>query len=515
MTRQDTCYGDDSLTANEAYGELVRRSREVALLGSCGAVLGWDQETYMPPGGVAHRGEQTALLAGLAHQKRTDPRIGELLDLADDPALTADPTSVPAVNLRQLRRGYDKATKLPQSLVEQLARTTTLAQSHWAEARAKDDFPHFRPWLDQVIDLKRQEAAAYGYEASPYDPLLDEYEEGATAAQLTALFADLRDGLVDLVARIRDAPEQPDTDILHREFPVDRQRLFGQAASAAIGFDYRKGRLDVTTHPFCSGFGPGDCRLTTRYNPRFFNEAFFGTLHETGHGLYEQGLPAEHYGTPMGESVSLGVHESQSRMWENAVGRSRAFWTHFFPRARQTFPDALHDVDADAFHFAANAVAPSLIRVEADEVTYNLHVLIRFEIEQAILAGDLQGAEVPEAWNAKYGQYLGITPPDDARGCLQDVHWSFGLVGYFPTYTLGNVYMAQLFAKADADLGDLHAQFARGEFAPLLDWLRKHVHSQGQRHAPKDLIAHVTGAPPDHRPLLDSLEAKFAPLYGL
>ncbi|MBX6311620.1 MAG: carboxypeptidase M32 [Isosphaeraceae bacterium] len=498
-----------------AYDELIRRTREQALLGSCSALLGWDEQTYMPRGGAEHRGHQMALLAGLRHERATDPRLGELLAAVEGTDLVADPESPEAVNVREIRRSYDRQTRLPRSLVEELARTTTIAQQEWVTARRENDFPRFRPWLERVMDLKRQEAEYLGYDEVAYDALLDEYEPGARSRDLAALFDALRLELVPLATAIASAPRRPDVVILHREYPIDRQRLFGETAAAAVGFDFERGRLDTSAHPFCTGIGPGDCRLTTRYDPHDFGQAFFGILHEVGHGLYEQGLDPEHHGTPMGEAVSLGVHESQSRLWENAVGRSRAFWIYWFPLARQIFREALRDVSLDQFHFAVNHVEPSLIRVEADEVTYNLHILIRFELERALLSGDLPVGDVPGAWAEKYQQYLSLTPPNDTAGCLQDIHWSAGLVGYFPTYTLGNLYAAQFFAQATAELGDPGPAFARGEFAPLLAWLRDRIHRHGQRFRSAALVERVTGRPPDHRPLLQALRSNYGMLYGV
>src|SRR5690606_32313231 len=314
-----------------------------------------------------------------------------------------------------------------------------------------------------VVTLKREEAEAVGYgDGVPYDALLDTYEPAMTTAQVQAAFDGLRADLVPLVQEIADSPRQPNTGILNRTYPVEAQREFGRQAAAAIGFNFDAGRLDEAAHPFCSGIGPGDCRLTTRYDENFFSQAFFGTLHEAGHGIYEQGLDRDQFGTPMGHSVSLGIHESQSRMWENFVGRSRPFWQHFFVPAQERFPAALRDVSLEEFYAAINDVRPSLIRVEADEVTYNLHIMLRFELEQPLIAGDLQPADVPGVWNETFQRYCGITPENDAVGCMQDVHWSAGLIGYFPTYALGNMYAAQFFARAGNELGDLSGQFAAG-----------------------------------------------------
>jgi len=498
------------------YDELVRRSRERALLGSCSSLLGWDEQTYLPRGGSSYRGDQMALLAGLHHERATDPSLGDMLARVEGSPLAAVPGSVEAANVREWRRQYDRSTKLPRALVEEIARATTVAQGEWVAARAASDFARFRPWLEAIVGLKRREAECLSAAGSvPYDALLDEYEPGASVADLGVLFESLRAVLVPLVEAIagshRNRPAKPE----HADYPVDRQRIFGEAVAGAIGFDFGRGRLDVAAHPFCSGIGPGDCRITTRYDPKDFTDGFFSILHEVGHGLYEQGLDPSHQGTPAGEAVSLGVHESQSRLWENAVGRSRAFWEHWLPLARQVFRDPLHAVDLDAFHASINRVEPSLIRVQADEVTYNLHILIRFELEQALIGGDLPVADLPLAWDEKYRRYLGITPPDAASGCLQDIHWAAGLFGYFPTYTLGNLYAAQLHARADADLGGLDPAIARGDFAGLLGWLRERIHRQGQRYRAADLIRLATGESLDHRPLIRSLRAKFAPIYDL
>ncbi|MDR3636653.1 MAG: carboxypeptidase M32 [Isosphaeraceae bacterium] len=503
------------MNAQSAYDQLTRCSREQTLLGSCSALLGWDEQTYMPAGGAQHRGELMAYLAGLHHEKATDPRIGEWLSEAEQSDLVADPVSPAAVNIREWRRSFDRLTRLPRTLVEEMARTTSLAQQEWIEARKGSDFERFRHWLAKIVGLKQREAECLSHGGPLYDALLDEYEPGAKSREIANLFAALKAELVPLVAAIAGATRRPDGSLLQREYPVDRQRVFGEAAASAVGFDFQKGRLDTTAHPFCTGIGPGDCRITTRFDARCFSDAFFGILHETGHGLYDQGLAPEHYGTPMGEAVSLGVHESQSRLWENAVGRSLPFWEHFFPLARQVFHETLHDVTLDAFHFAINHVAPSLIRVQADEVTYNLHILIRFELEQSLLSGDLAVEDLPGTWHDHYFRALGVAPRNDAEGCLQDIHWSAGLFGYFPTYTLGNLFAAQLMDQARHELGDLDAAFAQCEFQPLLGWLRAKVHRHGRRYHAPQLIAQATGRPPDHQPLVNMLRQKYGALYGL
>jgi len=499
----------------KTYEHLCRHAREIAMLTAMESALGWDERTMMPPEAAEYRAEQLTLLAGLIHQKRTDRRLGEWLgELAASP-LAKDRHSDTGTTIRQLKRDYDKRVKLPQSLVEELARTASLAQHAWTTAREDDDFASFRPLLDKTFVLKRAQAEALGYDECPYDALLDDFEPAERTSNLRRVLAELRAALVPLVAEIAASTRRPDVSILARRYPVDRQEWFSRGAAAQVGFDFRRGRLDVTAHPFCTGLGPHDCRITTRYDENHFNCAFFGTLHEAGHGIYDQGLSSDQYGLPPGEAVSLGIHESQSRMWENLVGRSRAFWQHFFPMAQQTFPEALADERLDDFYFAINDVRPSLVRVEADEATYNLHILIRFELEQALLADDLSVADLPDAWNAKYVEYLGIQPPNDADGVLQDIHWSAGLLGYFPTYSLGNLYACQFFDQAQQDVGPLEPQFARGEFEPLREWLRDKIHSQGQRYSSAELVQKVTGKPLSHAPLVAHLRRKLAPLYGL
>jgi carboxypeptidase Taq len=499
----------------ELYQELIKRLKEISIISSCAGLLGWDERTYMPRAAAPARAEQMAFLAGLAHHKFTDPKIGEILSELEKSSLMKDELSDTAVNIRETRYEYNKSVKVPQRLVEEITHTTTMAQGIWAQARAESDFPKFLPWMEKVLKLELELASCLGYKKEAYDALLDNYEPGSTCEMVVNLFADLRKELVPLVAAIKDSARKPDVSILEREYPVDRQAMFGQSGAIAIGFDFSGGRLDITTHPFCSGMAPGDTRITTRYNPRHLGQAFFGILHESGHGIYDQGLDTAHYGTPRGESVSLGIHESQSRMWENLVGRSKPFWKHFFPRAQQMFPEALGKVKFDDFYFAINDVRPSLIRVEADEVTYNLHILLRFEIEYALLRGDLKVKDLPQAWNEKFQKFFGITPRNDADGCLQDVHWSSGYIGYFPTYTLGNLYSAQFFAKAKEDIRDLEAQFAMGDFSQLKNWLNKNIHTHGKRYRAGRLAEVVTGKPLSHKPLMTYLKTKYGELYGL
>ena len=472
------------MNSSKLVDDLTELLRSTAVLRSCASVLGWDEQTFLPPQGAEHRARQSSMLAGMIHERATAPRIGEILDALESQPV--EPHDLDRVALlRETRRTYDRMVKLPRRLVEELSHTTTLSQQAWVESKKRKEFAHFRPWLEKVIALKREEAdAVSGPGTVRYNALLDDYEPGSTITQVQTLFAPLRTKLVAFAAAIRDSGRRPETEILEREYPIEQQREFSGRAATAIGFDFSAGRLDEAAHPFCSGLGPGDCRLTTRYNAHHFPGAFFGTLHEAGHGIYEQGLPREKFGTPLGEAASLGIHESQSRMWENFVGRSRPFWEHFYPQAQATFPQALSDVSLDRFHFAINDVRPSFIRVEADEVTYNLHIMLRFELEQALISGDLAPADLPGAWNQTFQQFFGLTPSDDSLGCLQDVHWSAGLIGYFPTYALGNMCAAQFFQKAEQEVGNLSGLFAQGDFQPLKTWLNQKIHVHGQRYRP-------------------------------
>jgi carboxypeptidase Taq len=501
--------------ADHTYGQLITAVKEISLLGTSASVLHWDQETYMPPKGAETRGNQVSLLARLAHEQFTDKKIGELLGEVENSEFVKDRDSDAAVNCRELRRAYHRATKIPATLVAEISKTAVLGHVAWIDARKESNFPEFKPWLAKMLDLRKQEAECVGYKTVIYDALLDEYEPHETTENLKRVFESLRDPLIELVAKIKASPRKAPVEILERHYPAAAQEFFARDAAKAVGFDFDAGRLDTSVHPFCTDFSPHDVRMTTRYDEHYFGDAFFGVLHETGHGLYGQGLPIEQVGTPLGEPVSLGIHESQSRMWENLVARSRAFWEHFFPKAQVVFAQQLKDVTPEQWYFAINDVRPSFIRTESDEATYNLHILLRFEMEQAMLSGEIGVDDVPAAWTERMEKYFGLTPPDDAKGALQDTHWSGGAFGYFPTYTLGNLYAAQFFEQARKDLGDLHAMFARGEFAPLLNWLRQNIHRHGKRYTARELVKRVTGKDLSAEPLLNHLRRKAAELYGV
>ena len=497
------------------WEQLCSYQCETALLSSTLAVLGWDERTGMPSAAGSYRAEQLTYLSGMIHQRQTAQQLDDWLTELAESDLADDPHSDSGTTIRQLRREYDRRTRLPQSLVEELTRAAVLGQQAWVSARSNDSFAEFKPHLEKLLSLKQQEADAIGHDGCRYDALLDEYEPGAKTAEVATVLNQLCVALVPLIHQIKESSQKAPAELLRRNYPIEAQRKLGVEAATAVGFDFQRGRLDETEHPFCTSLGPNDCRILTRYDASFFASAFFGTLHEAGHGIYDQGLRTELHGLPPGEYVSLGIHESQSRLWENFVGRSLAFWKYFFPRAQEMFPQALTDVSVEQFYAAVNDVQPSLIRVEADEATYNLHIIIRFELEQALVDGTLAVDDLPDAWNEKYSDYLGITPPSNADGVLQDIHWSGGAIGYFSTYSLGNLYAAQFFRQARLDLGDLDAMFAAGEFSPLRQWLQTKIHQVGQCYSAAGILEQVTGEPLQHQTLVDHLYAKYGPLYGV
>jgi carboxypeptidase Taq len=499
----------------EAVAALKARLEEVRNLEMAAAVLDWDQQTYMPPGGLAARAEQKAALSKITHGLFVDPAVGELLERAAGEVGDLSPDDDDAALVRVARRDYEKAVRLPPDLVVEITRVTSLAQEEWAKARAENDFPRFAPWLERVLDLERRVAEALGYEERLYDALLDQYEPGMTSAQLDAVFTVLKRETVPLAHAIFERVDTVDASILFREYDEDLQRSFAEGALRDCGFDFKRGRQDRSVHPFCTHFSRNDVRLTTRYDRNFLSMALFGSLHEMGHGLYEQGIGENLEGTLLAGGASLGCHESQSRLWENLVGRSRGFWQHYFPRLQSVFPAQLGDVDGEDFYRAMNRVAPSLIRVEADEITYNLHILLRYEIENDLLEGRLAVKDAPDAWNAKMEDFLGLTPPTDREGILQDVHWSIGIMGYFPTYTLGNVLSAQLYEAALAAHPEVPAEISQGRFGTLLGWLQEHVLRHGRKYEPNELIRRATGTELRTEPYVRYLRAKFGDIYDL
>ena len=488
---------------------------EVTDLNRAALVLEWDQETYMPPGGVQGRAEQLATLLRLSHVMFTGADVGRLLDALEDELSSAPFDSDEASIVRVTRRDYDQARKLPPDLVAEIARAGSVARPVWEKARRDEDFNLFAPYLAKNVELNRRIADALGYRDRPYDALIDRSEPGMSTMQLTAIFAELKEAIVPLVAGIARNADAVDDSVLYRGFDTDLQVSYALDVVKRLGYDLERGRQDISTHPFSTGFGPGDVRITTRVSRDFFNECLFGSIHESGHAMYNQGMSAEIDRTPLWDGASPGVHESQSRLWENLVGRSLPFWRHFYPSLRKAFPQPLTGVDEEAFYRAVNRSHPSFIRVEADEVTYNLHVLLRFELENELLEGKLEVKDVPEAWNARFKSYVGLDVPNDREGALQDIHWSFVSFGIFPGYTIGNLVSAQLMEKIRADIPDLDAQVEKGQFAALLGWLRKNVHRHGRKFTPDELLERATGKPLTAAPWIAYVRKKFGALYGL
>ena len=495
---------------------LVSHLQETALLATSNNLLDWDQETQMPPGGLEWRARQQALIARLVHERSSSRERGDLIAAVEsDRSAMSDPKT--AALAREARRDYDKATKLPATLVEEMAKTSSVAKHEWAEARAASDFKRFAPWLEKLVVLLRAQADCYGFakDGERWDALADLYEPGCTARYVAGVFDPLRPRLQRLIAEIKSAPKRPADGFNDHFVSIERQEALSRFVAERIGFDFSRGRLDRSTHPFCGGTHCNDVRMTTRYNERCVNDALGSTMHESGHAIYEQGLDFAHIGTPLGESVSLGIHESQSRMWENQVGRSRPFWSWLASSLPGIIGADAARFSLDDLYGAANVVEPGCIRVEADEATYNLHVMVRFEIERAVIGGSLEVAGIPSVWNRLYKDLLGLEVPDDRRGCLQDIHWSMGAMGYFPTYTLGNLYASQFFEAACEQMPGLADGFARGEFAPLRKWLNENIHIHGKRYSPSELVQRVTGKPLSAEPLMRHLEGKLRPLYGI
>lgn len=472
----------------------------------------------MPDRGAELRAQQMAQLAKMAHEMATAPRIGELLEACEsDPRFSEDPVSAAAVNIREIRRDYDRKTKLPAALVEEEAQLSSIGQVIWRDARKESSFKKFQPHLEKIVQLLRRKAKCYGWGRSgePWDALADDYEPGCTAKDVEAVFSPLRGRLQALLDKILGSRKKPSAAFNKMRLPIEQQAKFVRFVAEQIGFDFQRGRMDTSTHPFCGGSHCNDVRITTRYRDDNMLDALGSVMHECGHGIYEQGLLEEHIGTPMGQSVSLGIHESQSRMWENQVGRSHAFWRWAHPKLKQFFGSTLRSFSFEDVYASANIVRPDFIRTEADEATYNMHIMVRFEIERALMNGSLSVGDIPGVWNAKYKEYLNLNVPDDRRGCLQDIHWSGASMGYFPTYTLGNLYAAQFFEKANADLAYLARGIEKGQFAPLKGWLNQHIHAHGRRHLPAVLCEKVTGKPLSAEPLMRHLEAKLRPIYGI
>lgn len=489
---------------------------------SAASLLSWDMETYMPAGGGAARADQIATLQGLAHDRLVSPDVerllGQWVDLQTGqlrPRASDHWDESARALLREVWRDFSRAKKLPSDFVIRLGRECSLAQQIWVEARTKNDFKQFLPNLKTILGLKKEEADYLGYAQSPYDALLDHYEPGSTVGQLAPLFETLKARLVPLLKAVLASSVSIEDGFLHDAYGPAHQMEFGRLVLTAMGYDFERGRLDLSAHPFTTSFHPTDVRVTTRVFERDLASCLFSCIHEGGHGLYDQGLDPRHYGTPLGDTISLGIHESQSRLWENCVGRSRPFWRGFYPLLQQTFPEQLSKVSLDRFYAAINKVQPSLIRVEADELTYNLHIMLRFEIEQDMIEGRIRVEDLPEVWREKMKTYLDVIPQTDAEGVLQDIHWSMGAIGYFPTYTLGNLYSVQFFNQANQELPGLEQDIKAGQLTALRHWLGQKIHQWGRMFTADHLIQRVTGRSLTPDPWLTYVEQKYGELYQL
>jgi len=487
---------------------------ELSDLSQVVGLLGWDQQVNMPPGAAEARGNQMATLQHLIHIKSITPEIGQLIEDLSEAAKDIDPASDDARLIKVSKRNYEKATKVPPAFTARFARVTTMAQEAWAQARTENDFSKFQPHLEKIVDLAKEFAEYFAPYDHVYDPMLDQFEPGMKTAAVKEIFDALRPQQVELIKAITDSP-QVDDSFLHQKYDEQKQWDFGVAVITKYGYDWNRGRQDKTVHPFTTEFSRNDVRITTRIDPKYIGSALFSTLHECGHGLYEQGSSPDYERSVLASGSSLAIHESQSRMYENLIGRSLPFWEHFYPQLQETFPAQLGNVDLQSFYKGINKVEPSLVRVEADEATYNMHIMLRLEIEIAIMEGSLAVKDLPEVWNTRMQEYLGVTPTNDSEGVLQDIHWSFGGIGYFSTYALGNLISAQMWEKINMDIPDLDDQIRKGEFGSLLEWLVENVHKHGKKYEPQELVERVTGAKINPAPYMRYLKSKYTSIYGI
>lgn len=496
---------------NANYQLYHQHLKKVSDIGFAAGVLQWDQETYMPAKGAALRAQQLATLAGLAHEHFTDEKLGRLLDeLIKDTSLSEKEQK----NIQQSHKDYYKQKKYSTEFVEEMSRTVSETFQAWHQAKSNNDFKSYYPFLDKLLTLKKKECELLGYEQHPYDAMLDQYEPGAKSADLKILFNDVKANLVEFVKQIAQKPQNPDA-FMFAEYDEQKQWDFSLYLLKQMGYDFEAGRQDKSSHPFTTHFNAHDVRVTTRVNKNDLNEIIWSTIHEGGHALYEQGLPISEYGLPSGEYISLGIHESQSRLWENNVGRSLAYWEYNFPKLKEVFPQNLGDKTALDFYKAMNIVKPSFIRTSADELTYHFHILIRFEIEMALFEGNLAVNDLPDFWNAKYKEYLGIDVPNETKGVLQDVHWSHGSFGYFPTYSLGSFYAAQFMHTASQQISNLEAKIKSGDLMPLLEWLRTNVHQYGKQYMADELCQKISGEKLNFNYFMTYAKKKYSFIYNL
>jgi carboxypeptidase Taq len=497
-------------SSKDLYSAYVDRMQKIADVKYAAAVLEWDQETYLPPKGAEARGRQLASLTEIAHTWLTAPDLGDLLqELQQRGDLAEDENRNVSLSLED----YNKQKRFTPAFIRRLSETSSRSFHSWLKARTANSFALFKDDLNQLVLLKREEAELAGYEQHPYNALLDTFEKGCTTTLLDNIFASVRDPLKDLLVRISNRP-QVDDSFLRGDYPRGKQWDFGMELIRQLGFDFEAGRQDISEHPFTTSFNARDVRITTRIDERDFGHMTWSCIHETGHALYEQGLPPRYYGLPLGEYASLSIHESQSRLWENNVGRSLSWWQSIYPRLQAAFPGQLGSVTVEQFYQGINKVAPSLIRTEADEVSYHFHVMIRYQLEKELIAGTLAVTDIPAWWKENYRRWLGVDVPDDKRGCLQDVHWSHGSFGYFPTYSLGSFYAAQLFSAAEGQDLMIRPAIGEGQTAPLLEWLRGHIHRHGRRYTSEQLCELATGKTLDIHYFLDYLLNKYVSIYN-
>ncbi|MDB5036360.1 MAG: Thermostable carboxypeptidase 1 [Chlorobi bacterium] len=500
---------------SNSFDRYLEKTRTLADINAAIAVLSWDQETYMPHGAAVARAEQIATLSTLSHQMTVADEYRAILDEVKVDAANGLLEEWEKAAVRESVREFEQASKLPEDHVRDFARAQSLAQHAWKEARDRSDFSIFADSLAHLVQLKRREAELFGYDENIYDALIDLYEPGMTVAQLRPVFQRLMEGTRVILARIRESGAEVSNDLLTRKFDPEKQISFAKETVAKLGFDFRTGRVDLSAHPFCTSFAPSDVRLTTRVFSNDLRSCLFGLIHEAGHGMYEQGIDARFVRTPLASGTSMGIHESQSLFWENMIGRSERFWQWAFPKLQNQFPESLAGATPSDFFRAINVVQPSFIRIEADEMTYNLHIIIRFEIENALINGEIEVADIPALWNRKMEEYLGIVPKNDAEGCLQDIHWSFGGFGYFPSYTLGKLYAAMFYDQAKKDLPGLEDEIASGEFGRLLGWLRANIHQHGKAKRSAELATAICGKLLTEEPFLAYMTAKVEKVYGL
>ncbi|MBN2500762.1 MAG: carboxypeptidase M32 [Anaerolineales bacterium] len=498
----------------EKYTELKAILAEVDDLQKASSILSWDQQANMPSGGAEARGYQLATISSIAHEKFTAEKVGKLIEDLEPWAAELDPDSNDVRLLKVTKRDYERSTRVPAAMVAEQAQLSAVAHEAWVEARQKADFSIFQPYLEKIVDWNRRYAALFAPYDHVYDPMLDVFEPGMKTVEVQAIFSAIRPKQAELIHAIAEKPQVEDA-FLHQHFDKAKQMAFGREIVTALGYDWNRGAEGLVPHPFMTNLGFGDIRINNRVDEEFFNPYLFGAMHETGHALYEQSMGKELARTPLFGGASLGLHESQSRMYENLVGRSKPFWEHYYPRLQEYFASQLGNVSVDEFYKGINKVEPSFIRVEADEATYNMHIMLRLELEIALMDGSLEAKDVPEAWNSRMEEYLGITPPDDAEGCLQDVHWSMGLLGYFSTYALGNLISLQLWEKIEAENPNIYDQIGAGNLAPLLAWLKENVHKHGAKFEPQELVQMVTGSKIDGGPYLAYLNKKFGQIYNL